>query len=500
MNDKLKNNEITYSDVNNLSEKNDNWQVAGPAAFMNAEPQQVKNASWWLLLPGVLAVLLLGAHYFRQSDDGMVVFCLACLGLLLRRRTWGGLAFAWVLFFGAWEWAATAQRLVGMRLAMGEPFVRGAGILAGVAVFTLLAGALCWRYANIMQARGVQGQGEPGNLQGNGAALCALVPAVQAAAFLGTALLLGWLRGRLPSLVPLLADRFFPGMGMVQVAGAAWYAAWVAGLLCQPAKAGKVRRRLWWLFCSVFFAQFALGLAGFSTFLMTGALHLPIPGVILFGPVFRGGGLFMVFLLLFALIVLGSAWCSHLCYFGGWDALATNKRRMQPLSIFWQRAVRVGRPVVGLLWVAVALGLRVLGVEAYVAAMAGVLFGVVGLGIMLFFSRRYGLMLHCTAYCPIGFIANLAGRVSFWRVRVAPERCTGCGVCERVCRYAAISPADRATGRSGFRCSLCRDCLGACRHGALRLGCFGLSHERATALFVVLVTVLHAVFLCTARV
>ncbi|WP_169726955.1 4Fe-4S binding protein [Desulfovibrio cuneatus] len=462
---------------------------------MNTGPKQVKKASWWLLLPGVLAVLLLGAHYFRQSDDGMVVFCLACLGLLLRRITWGALALAGVLGFGAWEWVVTAQRLVGMRLAMGKPFVRGAGILAGVAVFTLLAGVLCWRYA-----KAIQGRKEQGSLHAKGAAPHAYISAVQAVAFLGTAFLLGWLRWRLPNLVPLLADRFFPGMGMVQVAGAAWYAAWVAGLLCQPAKAGRVRRRLWWLFCSVFFAQFALGLAGFSTFLMTGALHLPIPGMILFGPIFRGGGLFMVFLLLFSLMLLGSAWCSHLCYFGGWDALATNKQRIQPLSLFWQRAVRFGRPVVGLLGVAVALGLRVLGVEAYVAAMAGVLFGVVGLGITLLFSRRYGLMLHCTAYCPIGLIANVVGRVSFWRVRVVPERCTGCGVCERVCRYAALSPVERANGRSGFRCSLCRDCLGACPHGALRLGCFGLTHELATALFVVLVTVLHVVFLCTARV
>ena len=486
--------------MNNLSEKNDNGAAPNLEADLNAGHTHVKKASGWLLLSGVLAMLLLGAHYFRQSDDGMVVFCLACLGLLVRRATWGALALAGVLGFGAWEWAATAQRLVGMRLAMGEPFVRGAGILAGVAAFTLLAGALCWRYAKAVQRQARHNQREQGNLHTQRAAPNTYVPAVQAISFLGTALLLGWLRWRLPSLVPLLADRFFPGMGMVQVAGAAWYAAWVAGLLCQPAKAGKVRRRLWWLFCAVFFAQFALGLAGFSAFLMTGALHLPIPGVILFGPVFRGGGLFMVFLLLFSLIILGSAWCSHLCYFGGWDAFATNKRRMQPLSLFWQRAVRFGRPVVGLLGVALAFGLRVAGVEAYVAAMAGVLFGVVGLGVMLLFSRHYGLMLHCTGYCPIGFIANLAGRVSFWQVRVAPERCTGCGVCERVCRYAAIGPVERASGRSGFRCSLCRDCLGACSHGALRLGCFGLSHERATALFVVLVAVLHVVFLCTARV
>lgn len=320
MNKQLSSCYIDNLGLDNLSEKNDKFPGREHLIPQNGK----KKPSLWLLVPGALALVLLGAHYFRQSDDGMVLFCLACLGLLLRRATWGALAFAGVLCFGAWEWVATAQRLVGMRIAMGEPFVRGAGILAGVAVFTLLAGALCWRYAKAVQARpghsnGEQGEAlhgvqERGSMGAKRAAPLVFVPAVQAAAFLATAFFLGWLRWRLPGLVPLLADRFFPGMGMVQVAGAAWYAAWVAGLLCQPAKAGKVRRRLWWLFCSVFFMQFALGLAGFSIFLMTGALHLPIPGVILFGPVFRGGGLFMVFLLLFSLLVLGSAWCSHLCY------------------------------------------------------------------------------------------------------------------------------------------------------------------------------------------
>ena len=43
----------------------------------------------------------------------------------------------------------------------------------------------------------------------------------------------------------------------------------------------------------VFFSQLALGLVGFSRFLMTGALHVPVPAVIVAGPLSAGGGLYV---------------------------------------------------------------------------------------------------------------------------------------------------------------------------------------------------------------
>ena len=69
-----------------------------------------------------------------------------------------------------------------------------------------------------------------------------------------------------------------------------------------------------------FFGQLALGIFADPIFLMTGKLHLPIPAVILAGPLYRFEGLFMPILFISTLLLSGPAWCSQLCYFGAFDA------------------------------------------------------------------------------------------------------------------------------------------------------------------------------------
>ena len=66
--------------------------------------------------------------------------------------------------------------------------------------------------------------------------------------------------------------------------------------------------------------QLALGIFADPIFLMTGKLHLPIPAVILAGPLYRFEGLFMPILFISTLLLSGPAWCSQLCYFGAFDA------------------------------------------------------------------------------------------------------------------------------------------------------------------------------------
>jgi polyferredoxin len=60
---------------------------------------------------------------------------------------------------------------------------------------------------------------------------------------------------------------------------------------------------------------------------MTGELHLPIPALILAGPVYRGEGLFMPVLYTVTILLVGPAWCSWLCYIGAWDDFAARRRK-----------------------------------------------------------------------------------------------------------------------------------------------------------------------------
>jgi hypothetical protein len=95
-----------------------------------------------LLLPASLSALVLGAHFLRRGDLGLVAACLALLGLLFVRRSWAARLVQLALLAGALEWLRTLAQLLPMRRAAGEPWVRLVAILGGVALLALLGAAL----------------------------------------------------------------------------------------------------------------------------------------------------------------------------------------------------------------------------------------------------------------------------------------------------------------------------------------------------------------------
>ena len=149
--------------------------------------------------------------------------------------------------------------------------------------------------------------------------------------------------------------------------------------------------------------------------------------------------------------------------------------------------------------VAVAIALRQVGASWGAAALLGGAFGLVGVALMVFWSRRSGTLTHCTFYCPIGLLATVLGKLSPHRIRLA-DSCDACGACTKVCRYDALSEADIQKRRPALSCTLCGDCLGACPQSALAYRFPGLSPATSKALFISLAVSFHAVCLAVARI
>lgn len=293
----------------------------------------------------------------------------------------------------------------------------------------------------------------------------------------------------------LLAERFWTGAGWAEVALLSGYAAWLAARLQDPGRWARLRTRVWFLFSVVFFGQLVLGLLGVERCLMTGKLHLPIPALVVGGPLYRGEGLFMPILFLSTVILVGPAWCSWLCYIGAWDNLLAKMRRpRRVLSPRMREWLRFG---VLVLVAAGALGLRAAGVDGVTAAWVAAALGLLGLGIMVGLTRLRGWMVHCTAFCPLGWLAVRLGKLSPFRLRIR-EGCTSCGSCRPDCRYGALDRQAWRRQRVHDSCTLCGDCLRTC--GALELRWLGLSDLASRRLLSVLVASLHAVFLGVARI
>jgi len=91
------------------------------------------------LLPAVVALALLAAHFYRAGLVPLVPTCIGAAVLLFVRLPWVRYLAIGSLLLAAAEWVRTLVELAGERIIAGESWLRLAAILGGVIVLTLLA-------------------------------------------------------------------------------------------------------------------------------------------------------------------------------------------------------------------------------------------------------------------------------------------------------------------------------------------------------------------------
>ncbi len=427
-------------------------------------------------VPLILSCLILAAHHARGGEPGLVYMWLTLPAALFLRRRWADLVVQVMLVVGAVEWIQTIRAIVDVRQQAGLPYERMIMILGGVALFTALSGLLL----NTRGRRNRLPDTDPVG-PGFGAFLIAVVLLVPIQLTMEPA--------------GILLERFLPLGGWWEGLFLALYAGWLGDRLQDQSQIRKLRPRVWLLFSIVFFTQLILGLAGIEKLLMNGKLHLPIPALIIAGPIFRGGGLVRDMFFTISVLAAGPAWCSWLCYIGSWDDRAARALKRPQQLPAWRSRMRVGILV---LVIAVAFALGRLGVPSTSAGMLAIGFGLFGVGLMVVWSRRTGQMTHCTSFCPMGWVATRLGKVSPWRMKIASS-CTDCGACTPACRFDALSHEDVLRRVPGEACTLCGDCLTNCPTESIEYRFPGVSPTRARQAFLVLVAAMHAVWLGVGR-
>jgi len=450
-----------------------------------------------LILAVILGALIPAAHAFRWQGLPVALAWLVPVLFLLTRRDFVRRACQILMLAGVLATVYSMAQFIAERQAMGIAWHRLAWILSGAALLPALA---AWALEHPLFAafrKPVLVPLTPSAMSSSlgysttGASLLACV-----LTFAGLAMVMA--QRNIPAPM-LLAERFLHGAGWIETVLLALYAGFVAKALATPGRSPRVRRRIWGLFSLVFFGQLALGLAGFERFLMTGTLHLPVPALIVAGPLYRGAGFFMLILFGVTVILAGPAWCSHLCYIGAWDSVMAFGKKRPAAAPAWMRRARI--ILAGLVFAA-AWSLRLLGVPTHWAIFLGAGFGLLGVTVMVFVSRRIGVMAHCSGFCPMGLMSGLLGKLSPWRLRIRSD-CSQCGVCSTACRYDALRPEDLAAKRPGVSCSLCLDCLERCPRSEMRLTLFGretLAKIPVRLFFAGLLAALHAIFLGVARI
>jgi ferredoxin-type protein NapH len=293
----------------------------------------------------------------------------------------------------------------------------------------------------------------------------------------------------------ILAERFLKGSGWIEIFLISCYGAFVAFKMQDPANVPRWRKITWTIFSLIFFTQLLIGLSGFEKFLMTGKLHLPVPMMILGGPVYRGHLSVMTVLFLSTVVLTGPAWCSQLCYFGAFDNLASTGKTSKDIL----RNKGAIKTTVLLLVIAMALILRWMNVPVLIATLIAVAFGITGIGIMILFSLRRKKMVHCVMYCPIGTIVNIFKYVNPFRMYI-DKSCTLCMNCTKFCKYDALNATDIRNSKPSITCTLCGDCLAGCHHNSIKYKFLKMNPDRARDLWLILTISLHAACIALARI
>ena len=100
--------------------------------------------NFFRLLPVLLSMLVLAAHFYRGGMPVLTLVCAAAPLLLLVRRAWVPPLFQAFLLLGAVEWIRTLYVYAQVRIAWEEPWTRLALILGGVALLTALSATVFW--------------------------------------------------------------------------------------------------------------------------------------------------------------------------------------------------------------------------------------------------------------------------------------------------------------------------------------------------------------------
>jgi len=293
----------------------------------------------------------------------------------------------------------------------------------------------------------------------------------------------------------ILAERFFEGAGWAEILMISIYGAFVAYKMQDPVNVPRWRKITWTLFSVIFFTQLLIGLSGFEKFLMTGKLHLPIPMMIIGGPIYRAQLSVMTILFLSTVILTGPAWCSHLCYFGAFDNLASGGKTSKEIL----KHKGVIKSTILILVIAMAIILRWLNVSMLLSTLIAVAFGLTGISIMILISIKKKKMVHCVMYCPVGTVVNVFKHVNPFRMYI-DKSCTLCLHCTKFCKYDALNPADIKNSKPSLTCTLCGDCLAGCHHNSIKYKFLNMNPDNARNLYLILTISLHAACIALARI
>ena len=205
-------------------------------------------------------------------------------------------------------------------------------------------------------------------------------------------------------------------------------------------------------------------------------------------------------------LVLGKAWCSYACFFGGMDegfAAFGKRRRLHRFVTKYGSILRLIPWAILLCVVLLSAALfepfyciwlcpfkTVTEFPAVRDLETALQFGVfvtlfAGLVVVLPYLTKKRTQ--CGFFCPFGAFQSLFNKINLFDIRFDREKCFDCGLCQTSCPTVALSKESVREGKTLLNCMKCGACVDACKKDAavwhLKGTPVGVKPERARLLF-----------------
>jgi len=189
----------------------------------------------------------------------------------------------------------------------------------------------------------------------------------------------------------------------------------------------------------------------------------------------------MVALWMVATLVLGKAWCSYGCFFGGIEegfSTVAKKARIRKIDPRW-------RYVPWAILVAIVLISAATFAPTYcqwlcpfktVTEFAEVRDLQTAIQAGIFVSLFFGLVVilpvltkrrtQCAFFCPFGAFQSLFNKINVFDIRIRTDKCKDCATCRDSCPTLAIDRESIQQGNTLTSCMRCGACVDACTRQA----------------------------------
>ncbi len=181
---------------------------------------------------------------------------------------------------------------------------------------------------------------------------------------------------------------------------------------------------------------------------------------------------------------IGRAWCSWACFYGGIDdgisrvlpkplvkKYTFNKtlRDLPAAILIFMTLVSLSAmlPIFCLWLCPLKITTAFLDTHSPTRLLQIILFSAIGISTLIVLPLILKKRFFCGLICPFGAWQSFFGRINPFRVAIAPDKCTQCGLCLKSCPTFVLNDDALKNHTISAYCNLCGECIDACPQNAM---------------------------------